>query len=73
MFAAVCKAKSDAVFIGEETGGKCIDSGLSPVNLILPFTHFIVELPIAYIYLSTDNLDTCQLYRGVTPDSLVLN
>jgi len=68
MFAAVCKAKSDASFIGEKTAGKCIGSGLNPLKLTLPYTHFIIEIPLAYIYLSVEGLDTEQLYRGVKPD-----
>ena len=68
MFAAVCKAKSDASFIGEKTAGKCIGSGLNPLKLTLPYTHFIIEIPLAYIYLSVEGLDKEQLYWGVKPD-----
>ncbi len=70
MFAAVCKSKSDAVFIGKETAGKCIGSGLSPVKLTLPYSQIIVEIPLAYIFLSTNNLDQDQLHRGVLPDGM---
>lgn len=68
MFAALLKAKSDATFIGEETGGTCIGSGLSPIRMSLPYSKFIVEIPLAYIHLSVEGLHEDELYRGVQPD-----
>lgn len=68
MFAAVVKAKSGAVFGGEETGGTCVGSGLSPVKLVLPYSGIIVEMPLAYIRLSVNGLHKDELYRGVQPD-----
>jgi len=70
MFAAICRAKSDAIFLGEETSGKCIGSGLSPLKLTLPYSNLIVYIPMAYIYLSTNNLANDQLFRGVIPDNV---
>ncbi|HUS86794.1 MAG TPA: S41 family peptidase [Bacteroidales bacterium] len=71
MFAAILRAKSDAIFIGEETGGTCTGSGLSPIRLTLPYSNFIVEIPLAYIHLSVEGLQEYQLFRGVQPDSVV--
>lgn len=68
MFAAMVKAKSDAVYIGEETGGTCVGSGLSPIKLALPHSGIIVEIPLAYIRLSVKGLHKDELYRGVQPD-----
>ena len=52
MFASVCRTKSDAVIIGEKDAVALEGSGLNPVKLILPYSSFIVEIPIAYIYLN---------------------
>ncbi len=68
MFAALIKAKSDAVFIGEETGGTCVGSGLSPIRIVLPHSGIIVEMPLAYIYLNVHRIEDAELLRGVQPD-----
>ena len=68
MFSGMMRSHTDAIFIGEETGGAQCGSNGMVMSVQLPYTGIVVGLSTAEYELNVKNTDNS---RGIIPDHVV--